>query len=503
MAAPKKTAAPVKKAPPKIMSAAANPQTSPAAIELAKVRDYYAKNGHIPTLLANESKKRFGTASAADLSDLGKQVALGKISKDAALAQVRQGTKGIDDLHRRAGMATSLEIDPAEEGIRANLAQLDAAFKSSSAQNTALGNATAARQKAIYDMLQQEIAKQPGQIQQQYGETSAKVGGNFDAALAATQQNFAAAQQGVNNEASRLGLEAAAPVAVAQSANDSNFIQGLLQSQKLGAQGTLANLQQAGLNASQSFGNSMSAESAGIQTGTLGEFAHRQQEALLEKTAQDSEYNSKINQLEATRQPKLYETLQALQEARQQQIQDDEDRRFEQYIAEQTLGVKQTDSATKQYAAQTDRQKVEVASRLSEAQLQKIMRESVPGTLEYETAKAGIELKKAQAVAAVTNAKTGVQNANTNATKVNNAASKNAQYGKGMVGVGNYLADSGVDKQTHDTIMKHVNNTIITHANGDYAGGLRGVEGYIRAHKLSPEIANIFRIATAIAYGKA
>lgn len=479
------------------MAPGANPASSAQALELKKIRDFYAKNGHVPTILANESKKMFGTANAADVSNLGKQVALGKMTQADALKAVRAGTSGIGDLNKRAGLATSLEIDPAEQSIRDNLTALDAAFQSSSTKNQQLGQATAARQKAIYDALQNTLATEAPKIQQQYANTTQQVAGNYDAAAAATKQNYDAAAVNANNQANRMGL---IPSAVAN--DDSNFLQGILASQKTAAQGTLANLQQADINSANQFSRSMGAESAGVQTGTIGDFASRQQAALDELTSQKNAGNAQIGQLESTRGAKLYETLQGLQTARQQQLIDAQDRAFQQNLASQTLGVKQTEAATHQFSAQTDRQKVEQAAKLSDAQLQKIQRESVPGTLEYETAVAAIELKKAQAASTLTNAKTGIQNANTAATKVNNAANATTKYGKGMPGVQNYLKDSNVDQATYDMAMKHISNTIATHKTGDYANGLRGVEGYIKAHKLSPAVANVLRTATAIAYGK-
>jgi hypothetical protein len=489
----KTTAKPV----PKIMSPGANPSVSPAALELKKIRDFYAKNGHVPTILANESKKMFGSANATDVSNLGKQVALGKMTQAEALKAVRAGTAGVGDLNKRAGLATSLEIDPAEQAVRDNLAAIDAAFQSSSTKSQQLGQATVARQKAIYDALQRTIADEAPNIQGQYAATGQQVAGNYDAAAVATKQNFDAAAANSNNQANRMGL---VPSAVAN--DDSNFLQGILASQKTAAQGTLANLQQADINSANQFSRSVGAESAGVQTGTIGDFAARQQAALDELTKQKNAGTSQINNLESTRGAKLYETLQGLQAARQQQLVDAQDRQFQQMIAQQTLGVKQTEAQTHQFSAQTDRAKVQQAAKLSDAQLQKIQRESVPGTLEYETAVAAIELKKAQAAAAVTNAKTGIQNANTAATKVNNAANATTKYGKGMPGVANYLKDMNVDQATYDMAMKHVNNTIASHKTGDYANGLRGVEGYIKAHKLPPNIANVLRTATAIAYGK-
>lgn len=476
-------------------------QKATKAAEDQKVRDYYAKNGHMPTILANESRTHFDEANAVDVADLGRKVALGLMTRDQALAAARGGTAHISDINRRAGLSVNAEIDPAELAIKNNIAFLNSSFDKSQANAKAVGTETVGRQKALYDYLAKSIAMEPDAIRQNYGQTSQQVGQNYDAALAATQGNYANAQSAGNAEAARLGLEAATPVANAQNQGDAAFLQGLLQSQKTGAQSTLAGLQQADINSANQFGRAASAESSAVQAGTLGDLAIQQQQALNEKLASEADLNSQTQQLEAGRKPKLYEAVQALMSARQQAIQDEEDRQFDHDIANRTLGVKE-------YGAQTDRQKVEIAARKSDAELQKIARESIPGTLEYETAMAAIDLKKSQAAAALSNAKTNQQNANTKATQVTaqlaaaNDKAKQKQYGKGMLGVQNYLHDAGVDDQTFAMIMKHVNNTIITHDNGDYKNGLRGVEGYITAHKLPANIANAFRVATAIAYGK-
>lgn len=431
MAVLKKVTAPVK---------VVGPGSAPRKVDTLKdVRDYYVKNGHIPTELANESKRLFGIAAPAKTyADLGIKVARGTISKAQALAAIKNGT-GVDDLHRRAGDAISAELDPAE----ANLNRKADAEMTSANQQIAQGNqdtnAYSQSVAALYAKLNQQLQAGNQQVQQGWQNAQTQTGKSYDDLLTSLGQTYGGAQQAVSSEADRLGLQGAG-AANAQMSNDQKFLTGLFGGER---QSALDQLMANGL-IDQSYGNRMggAVQSAGAQYQSEAQQENLRNATELRNTAtrNATDYRGQAGDLEATRAAKLRENIAALTDARDQATSAAEAQAFDHQILlskldlqKQQLGVDaayksgqldigRTNAATAAKNSDISQQRVNIEARKTTAQLQKEQRALDPNSIEYREKQAAIDLKVSQ-------------------TKKNIKDYTNpGSFGKGMSGANNYLA---------------------------------------------------------------
>lgn len=479
--------------------------------EIKKLREYYAKNGHIPTLLGNESKARFGEADSKAVGDLGRLVAQGKISKDEAQRRIRQGAavKNPDTL--RAGLDVSAELDPAINSTKRKRTAAKTALDTGNEVDTTRTKQFTTDVAGLYAALQAQLQAQTPQIAANYDQSSTAISGN----TSALQEQIRAAYDKANaaTAARVAGMQGGTTEAQSQGGQDSAFLQGLAGVQGQSQLGLLAVGKQGALNVDRAGQNYTAWEGTTTQTDALSDLLNRVNARQAEFGAQDTEYAGQLADLEESRFAKVYEGKQSLADARAEAEADAEQRQFERNLAQAKLGIDQQEVDIKRtntsLAARRvdldierfglDRRKVEIDSRKAEAQLQKEQRAFTPGTLEYLEKEAAINLKRAQAAATLTNAASSKSNAAVNAAKLSQAQAKGKSYGKGIGGAQAYVNDVA-DPATATLVMKHVNNTM-KHFK-DYNGGLRGIEGWISKHNPPPEVANAMRRATGIAYGK-
>jgi hypothetical protein len=394
----------IKKGPVKVVG----PGSAPKKIDALKdVRDYYAKNGHVPTELANESRRLYGAAGDSKMyADLGIKIARGQLSKAQALASIRNGA-GVDDLHRRAGDAVRVELDPA-------ISQLDRRAKAEQdladqqiAQGQRDTDAYAQSVAALYSKLGGQLEQGNQRVQQGYQAAQQQTGKSYDDLMASLSQTYGGAIQDTTSEAQRLGLDQAIPQATAQMSTDQKFLSGLFGGQKASAVDMLVANGLIDLQQGARQGGAVQAAGAQYQTQAREENLRNATELRNTAARNVTEYHGQAGDLEATRGAKLRENISALEDARTQAKTEAEAREFDRQILLAKLELQRqelgTDAAYKagqleigRTNAATSQQRVALEAKKTEATLRKEMAALTPGTLEYEEKLAAINLKKSQ-----------------------------------------------------------------------------------------------------------
>lgn len=417
-----------KKAPVKVVG----PGSAPRKVDTLKdVRAYYAKNGHVPTVLANETRRLYGMAADPKLySDLGIKVARGQITQAQALASIKNGA-GVDELHRRAGDAVNSVLDPAEAEFNRKAAAEQTASDQTIAQNQKDTDAYANSVATLYARLQQQQAAGNQQVQQGWQQAQQNTGKSYDDLLGSLQNTYGGAQQNVNAEAQRMGLTGA-DTANAQSASDQKFLSGLFGGQRQSALDMLAANGLIDLQEGTRMGGATQAAGAQYQTQAREQNLQNTRDLRNKTSADVLDFKGQAGDLEATRAAKLRENISALQDARDQAQSDAEAKAFDHQILlsklqlqQQQLGVdanyKSGQLALGNRNADISQQRVNLEAKKTTAQLQKEMRALDPNSIEYKEKVAAINLKVSQ-------------------TKKNIKDYSNpASFGKGMTGANAYL----------------------------------------------------------------
>lgn len=406
---------------------------------LKDVRDYYAKNGHIPTILAQLSEQRYGTKGDAKLySDLGIQVARGKMSKDAALSRIKNG-EGVPDINRRAGDAVNVELDPqiSQLNRRADMErdEADRLIKQGQQDTEAYAGSVG----TLYSKLAGQMQAGNQQIQQGWEQAQAGSGKAYEDLIASLGQTYGTAQANTQGMAEKLGLQAALPQATAPIASDQAFLTGLAGTQKQSMADFLTASGLIDQSYGQRIGNATQAQGAQYQTRAREDNLRDTADIRSASSRAVTEYLGQAGDLEATRGGRLRENIAALEDARNQARSEAEAAQFDREILlaklelqREELGI---DADYKAGQLEIDRQKlgidaqrVAIEARKTEATLKKEMRALQPGTLEYEEKRAAIDLKKAQTKKTIADY-----------TK----PADPAKFGKGRVGAEAYLSSMG------------------------------------------------------------
>lgn len=417
-----------KKAPVKVVG----PGSAPRKVDALKdVRAYYAANGHVPTELANESRRLYGIAADPKVyADAGMKVARGQISKAQALASIRNGA-GIDELHRRAGDAVRVELDPQEAQLNRR-AQAETDFANQQiAQGQKDTEAYAQSVAALYGRLQQQQAASNQQVRQGWQSAQQNTGKSYDDLLASLGQTYGGAQQSTASEAERLGLSGV-EAANAQSASDQKFLSGLFGGQKQSAVDMLVANGLIDLQEGTRMGGATQAAGAQYQTQAREQQLRNATELRNTAGRNALEFRGQAGDLEATRGAKLRENIAALEDARNQAQSEAEQKAFDRQILNAKLDLQRQelgiDAAYKSGQleignrnADISQQRVNLEAKKTQAQLEKEIRSLDPNSIEYKEKVAAINLKISQ-------------------TKKNIADYSNPKsFGTGMTGASKYL----------------------------------------------------------------
>lgn len=509
-------------------AAPSQPKSDPQAAELAKVREYYASNGHIPSLLAAESKRLFGDASSVDVGALGKQVALGKITKDQALQSIRGGTSGLDPEAKRAGLSASVEIDPQVAAFETRRKQTAEGFERTNKQAQETTQRTVAEQKEIYRRLAESLGLLQPKVTQAYDQGMAGVNDSYAALQKSLESNYSSGISGTANEAARLGLSAATPEATAEMTSDSAYLKGVAGIQQQGQLGTMANLRDGTLADLLRGQSNAGIEGSALSASTLREFAKKSAEERFQQQQEIQALQDQATALEATRTGRVFEGRQALEGQAAQAAYEQEQDAIANAIAQQKANAQMAVAGVDQYKAETDRTyklgqlgvaqadsmtKAEIAKATinkSNAEKQAILNEMTPGTPAYEKLAADIRLKNSQAAKAVSDAAANRQNANTNTAKAE-AAAKAAAAGKvgtGLSGANTYLnntlgAQGGVatGQLVNQAYSKYPPSGDKNRNAENYKKAIAMARGVIQKQTRDQKYHNAVDAALAIAYG--
>ena len=461
------------------------PVVSPAAAQLAQVRDYYAKNGHVPTELANLSRQYFGTANAKDVSNLGMQVALGKMSLAQAQSTVRQGSSGLDPIAMRAGLAADTQITPQEHALetQANLGQ--DSFNRSDRIGSANNARTVDEQQQIYGRLHQQLASQLPVQNAIYDHGAQGVDSAYAGLQKALGANYGGAIQGTTDEAARLGLQAATPDATRQLTSDQNFLQGVAGIQHSGEQGTLTNQRNSALTDALSAMQQSATEGTALSGNTLRDYAKSSSDARFQQAQQTAGLRQQSAALEGTRKGQIYENTanlnqNAAQAAYQQQQDSFQNKLLQQKADAQSsiagarvsasntdskykmgqLGVAQTNAQTNanyksgqlqiaKLDAMTKRQAANATAGLDAVKQREILDKMTPGTLAYKQIESQIAHNTVTGAAAAISSAAAKQNADTNQYRAThpNTASKASTRQNGIASAAQYAAQNSFDPQ--------------------------------------------------------
>jgi hypothetical protein len=423
-----------KKQPIKVAPVASAPKPVDA---LKDVRDFYAKNGHLPTVFANESKRLYGTTGNAKLySDLGIQVARGKMTKAQALAQIRNGS-GIDDIHRRAGDAVNVELNPQIDEYNRQATSTQQAADQQITQNQRDTDAYAQSVAQLYSRLGERLNAGNQKVQAGWQQAQQGTAKNYDELQSALAQVYGAQTQDVNDFAAKLNLSGA-DAATAQMGADQKFLQGLFGGQKQSAVDMLVANGLIDLQEGTRFGQAQQAAGGSYQAQARADNLRNTENLRGETSRTVQDLLGRAGSLEATRGARLRENITALEEGRAQAQSEAEANAFDRQIALAKLQLEQS-----QYGLERDykmgsldvarqnanisQQRVNIEAKKTTAQLQKEARALDPTSLEYAEKMAAIDLKRSQ-------------------TKKNiadyTAAPKTPTYAKGMVGAQQYLMDT-------------------------------------------------------------
>lgn len=484
--------------------------------ELTRIKAYYKQNGHTPTLLSRESRTRFGEAGTKQSEDLAKQVATGKLTFEQARKMAREGALvKHDPTVLRAGLDVSAELDPQINAATRKRGTLKTNTERGIAQDTSKTQAYTGQVKQLYDSLMARMASQTPQIQSNFDTASVGIAANTNSLAEQIKAAYAKANAATASAGASMG--AGQTVAQQEGASDAAFLSGLAGTQGAGLQGILAVGKQGAENMQRASINYAGYEGTNEQTNALRELLSRTNESQAEFRDQDNELGGQIADLEESRFAKLYETRRGLEESASQAQSEQEDRVFQRQLAQAKLNIDAGELDVKRAGVNIDQQKVnnaisrlgldrakvELDARKTEANLRLEQQKLSPGSISYMEKEAAINLKRAQSAAALTNARTNQQNSAIRQADLQRKISqpiKAGAYGKGIGGVQNYLKDVGADKRTADFVTRHINVMLSRHKN--FTDGMKAGEAFLRNKKVPRDVANAYRRAAGIAYGR-
>jgi len=508
--------------PPKILPGSNVTSPAEASAEYRALRGYYDKNGHIPTILAKESQNRFGEAHGTTLSDLGKQVAYGKISLDEARRLVRQGAAARDPDAIRAGLDASADIDPKVNAAERKRRELAENLRRSIGADESSTKEYSSTVADLFARLTGRMQEQKSQIGATYDTATAGIAANTGALSDQIRAAYEKANAGAAERVA--GMGGGTTEAQTQGGQDAAFLSGLAGLQGQGLAGIMAAGKTGALNSQGAAINFADWQGTNTQSDALRELLARTNNSRADANNQDLEFGGQIADLEESRYNKLYEGKKALAQARAEAESAAEQTAFERRLAEEKLGISRGELDIKkgnldiaQQKVQNDitrlgldQRKIDVDIRKTEAQIRKEQAGLTPGTIEYMEKEAAINLKRAQAAGTLTNARTGQVNAATNQQRAATAAAaqqakanqppKPGAYGKGLGGVQNYLKDIGADGKSSSLVQKRVSAVIAKHEK--FPDGLKATEAWIKKNKPPRDVANAMRRSVGIAYGR-
>lgn len=344
------------------------------------------KVGHLPTIFANDSRKRFGEADAVDVGQLGKDVIDGKITKDEAIRRIRQGVAVNDPDNLRVGLDVSADLDPKLNAIerrrKIGKGVLDRTLSEDATEAARIRADIEDRTRrtstdigGIYAALVNRLAQQPAQVAQDYSGASQQLQQNYAALQAQIAAANQTAQAGTNADIAQAGGLAPGTQAQAQQHGnqDAAAYADIAGIQNQGLQGLLAVGQQGEQNIARGQVAYQGSEGARQQAGVIHEgnaqvndivlaLQQRAQQLRDSFNDEDSELQGQYADLDESRFTRLYEGRQALDAQQAQAAQDAEDRAYEREMAERALGIKE-------FSAQTGRYSVDAATERHNAKL--------------------------------------------------------------------------------------------------------------------------------------
>lgn len=336
-----------------------------------------------------------------------------------------------DNIQKRAANATDVNLTPQEQALRQTGIDSDKRFQFDQGNAQAATDRTVAEQHELYSRLHNSLSGLQGGVAGNYDQQGQKTAGNYQDLLGKISGAYGQAGSQSNAEMERLGLTAAAPVANARIGEDSSFFKNLANSDAAQAQTSIGQskamaLQNLANNTSQSdiAGTSLSAT-------TLKEALAQTNAAKYDQGNKMSDLLAQVNTLEGTRKGTTYENAQKLKDvwiqaqlASQQQARENEFTSRGLDIKGQLAGARQTSAnadVTRAGAAVTS---ANALAHKTNAELQKMQRETVPGTPEYDLIQSQIAQNTASAAKSTVDAR---KTAHT--------------YGKGPVGSTSYVDD--------------------------------------------------------------
>ncbi len=505
----------------KMRNAAAARKRAAAATETNKLRQFYKKNGHIPTLLSNESKRRFGEADSKDVGQLGRLVAQGKLTRDEAFRRMRQGAAVNNKDALRAGLDVSAEIDPEINGANRRREILKRQYDRARKTDETDTQRERKNVGGIYQALSQQLARQPAQIEQVYNQASAGMARN----TTSLQEQIRAAYQQANQQTGDLARQLGGGQTQAQQmgAADQAFLTSLAGVQNQGQQGLLATGRTGALNDARATQNYASFEGANTQATMLQELLRRQSERTNEFGDEDYELAGGASDLEETRFAQLYERRRALESERAEAQAEAEDRAFERQLAQARLqldvgelDVKRTNANNQARLAEQrirvdmerlglDRARVDILARQTNAKLLAAQRKYTPGTPEYQEVQAAIDLKRAQAASGRANAAANVSRAMTAREREARAAatppkSRPQDFGKGIGGAQTYIRSATGDPGWQGAMQRQLAFTSSRFPK--YEQATRQLEDVMKRRNYPEHIRGVMRRMIGIYYGR-
>ncbi len=512
----------------KMRGTAAARKKAAATAETQRLRAYYKKNGHIPTLLSNESRRRFGEADPKDVSALGRQVAAGKITREEANRRIRQGAAVNNSDALRAGLDVSAELDPQINSAARRREILKRQYNVSRKTDQTDTQRERKNIAGIYKSLAGRLAVQPTDINRSYDAAST----NIATGTQSLQDSIRSAYEQANRDTQRAvaGLGGGTTQGQTLGNQDQAFLSGLAGIQGQGQQGILATGRTGALNNARATANYGAFEGANTQATLLRELLQRQSERTSEFNNEDYELAGGAADLEESRFAQLYERRRALESERAQQAAEEEDRRFERGLAQARLQVDLGELDVKRTTANNnariaeqrirldmerlglDRQRVDILSRQTNARLAMEQRKYTPGTPEYQEIQAAIDLKRAQAQGARANVAIGRANAAANVSRAETAREREARqaaepsrnrpqnFGKGIGGAQTYIRAATGDPGWQGVMNRQLSYTAANF--NDFGSALRQLNAVMKRRNYPPHIQDAMRRMTGIYYGK-
>lgn len=339
-------------------AAAAKAARAKAATDAANkpIRDYYAKNGHIPTILANLSNQYFNTRANASVYDqLGRLVATGKMTRAEAEQHIKQGQGITNPDALRAGLDTAAQLDPQEAALARTRAQAKAALDNLIKQQQDQAGRTNTDLAGLYSVLVKNIQGNNPVLQQNFAAQQAAQANTAQAAQQNVAQNYGAADAAT--QAAVAGMGAGQTQAQEYGNADAKFLQGVIGANAQASQNELGIASQNALGTNTAYGNYASAQGTQEQAQVVRRLLDQINSERQDWTANDQELAGQYNDLEGTRFNKIYEGQQSLAQARAAAEAAAAERQFNHQLAYDTLGVKQDANNISRMNATTAAQK--------------------------------------------------------------------------------------------------------------------------------------------------